>query len=158
MKLKHLIILFCLFNLLGFGITYPENEGEEENVIRIELTDKINFNWDNSSSSIIDDSLFALSKEAYSSQKKEIIQLVDSKKQTKAEVCKLEGTLTQGQMAFIFLDQMEAIPYAKVFQQQYCVVYLDCPYIGGLIASIDYNEKASEQLMEYLLHSSDDDK
>ena len=62
---------------------------------------------------------------------------------------KVEDKLTKGQMAFIVLDQLEDIPYALVFKTQYCVMYMDCPYIGGLIESIENNKHASEQLMNY---------
>ncbi|NOQ70893.1 MAG: hypothetical protein GQ574_02760 [Crocinitomix sp.] len=119
-----------------------------ENVL-IELNESIQFNWDNSTSQIIEDDLWDRLKGSYENNKRALIHLVNNKEPTQARVCNVHGEISKGQMAFIVLDQMEDIPYAQVFKFQYCVVDPSCPYIGGLIESIDSNDKAYRQLMVF---------
>ncbi len=145
--MKHFIFLTTIAIL--FSIKSYSQEEKINSINLIEINSDIKFNWDNATSKIIKDKLWKKLKTSYQTHKKTLIQEVSNHKLTKAKVCKVKGYLTKGQMAFIILDQLEDIPYALIFKAQYCISYLDCPYIGGLIESIKYNKNASEQLMHY---------
>ncbi len=132
-----------------FSVCSHSQEEKSNSVQLIEINSEIKFNWDNSTSKIVDDELWIKLKTSFQTHKRTLIKEVSNHELTNAKVCKVEDKLTKGQMAFIALDQLEGIPYALVFEIQYCIMYIDCPYIGGLIESIENNKDASDQLMNY---------
>lgn len=145
--MKHLILLTIVAIL--FSVHSYSQEEKKNSVKLIEINSEIKFNWDNSTSKIVEDELWNNLKTLYQTHKRTLIKEVGNHEITSAKVCKVKDKLTKGQMAFIVLDQLEDIPYALVFRSQYCVKYIDCPYLGGLIESIENNQDASSQLMNY---------
>ena len=145
--MKHTI----LTTVIAFLLSTQSYSQEEKNysIELIEINSVIKLNWNNSTSKIVEDKLWKKLKTGYQTHKKTLILEVNNHELTNAKVCKVEGKITKGQMAFIILDQLEYIPYALVFNNQYCVMYMNCPYIGGLIESIKNNKNSSKQLMNY---------
>jgi hypothetical protein len=121
----------------------------------IELNSEIKFHWNNTTSKIIKDNLWADTQSSYERNKVALIKMVRNKELTNAEICLVNEPITKGQMAFVVLDELEDIPYAMIFKSQYCVINPGCPYIGGLIQSINNNTEASNQLMDYFYNSDD---
>lgn len=145
--MKFSILISSLILFYNYDIQAQEANSSIQLIV---LNGEIMLHWDNTKSEIVDDELWEKSKKLYSKNRRFLIQEVSNKERTKAEVCEVKGKLSKGQMAFIVLDQMEEIPYAMVFGYRYCLVYPNCPYIAGLVESIDDNPNASSQLMEFL--------
>lgn len=137
--------------ILGLAFVFGSHaqEGSKDSIILIEITSNIKFHWNNSTSKIVKDSLWKELKASYPKHKKTLIQKVGNHEPTEAKVCYVQGTISKGQMAFIVLDKLERIPYAKVFEMQYCVFHIGCPYVEGLIDSVHHNKDAVQQLMDY---------
>ena len=152
-----ILLLIFLFGSINTNCSEVNRDTEstyaDSNKTLIELNSEMKFHWNNATSKIIQDQIWDSSKNAYENNKLALIKMVSNKEVTNAKVCGVNDTITKGQMAFIVLDQLEAIPYALVFQTQYCVINPGCPYIGGLIMSIKNNSEASNQLMDYFYNS-----
>lgn len=122
-----------------------------KNEIVVKLSEKIEFNWNNKTSRIKDDSLLKLIKDIWQGEKFDILNQINNNELTQGYICPSNKKLSKGGFAFLLLDELEEIPYFDLFQIQFDSYELDCKYPNGLLDFVERKPKiATSQLEKYL--------
>ncbi|NOQ73404.1 MAG: hypothetical protein GQ574_15470 [Crocinitomix sp.] len=117
-----------------------------DDTVLIELTDHIQFTWNNTQQKIEEDADFKNIQKHFLIYRKTIINQIANTEKTEVRICKSHTNITNGVMAFVLLDYFEDIPYYLVFQLQFDA-YGDCRYPHGLIP---YIAREKEEVVEKL--------
>lgn len=140
-----------LLTLTISACSYQEKPQELPEVVRVEITENIVLNWHNVKQQFIKDSLFGKSLEHFESEKSHLIYQILNTKEIEARVCSMEQDLVLGDMAFLFLDEIENIGYSQVFEWQFCLLIEGCRYPDGVLWYLsEHRTKAKVQIENFL--------
>jgi hypothetical protein len=120
------------------GDTRPVQSIWGEKEIQVHLCN-IDILWDNSQSTFIENEVFVELRDSFYTDKKSVINEILNEEQTSAWACDEPDALTKGELAFLFIHQVEPLPLMKIFGIQWDVWELNCPYPYGLIHYIRNN-------------------
>lgn len=117
-------------------------------ILRVEITDEISLNWNNTKQRYVKDSLFERAVINFESEKDLIINRILSTKRMNAQICGLEGNMTLGDLAFVFLDEVERISYSNVFSWQFDFMSDTCAYSTGVLWYLSTHRTEAKRQIE----------
>ncbi len=146
-KPQHAIILVLLLGLYSC----QQKTQELPEVVKVEITDNIVLNWNNLKQEFVKDSLYQKSVDHLERDKSLLIHQILSTTEIPARICDLEQNMVLGDMAFVFLSEVERIGYAQAFNWQFCLWDENCRYPDGVLWYLSENRtKAKIQIENHL--------
>lgn len=107
--------------------TTVETKNSGDSIILIQLSDSIQFHWDNRKYVIIDDRLFRRAAMAFRKNKDIVVEQIINEEKTSARVCGMERNLVIGDLAFLLIDEIENIPHIDALHVQWDAFDFECP-------------------------------
>lgn len=137
------------------GLVLKGNYSHSDTV-QVYICDTISINWDNCNNDIIEDTYYAAAIVYYNESKCRMTEAIINSNVTSAKICNLDRNLFAGEVAFLFIDKLENLPYASIFQVQFDVLTIDCPYLYGIPEGIYENRYSwSHKICVYLQSNQD---
>ena len=106
--------------------------------------------WDNSKSDFTENSGFSELKVKFQANKSELITEILNEEITKAWSCNDSRQLTKGELSFAFIKKITSLPLGEIFNMQWDVFEINCPYPIGLFSYVSKNRSTVvDKLTDY---------
>ena len=116
-----------------------------DTIVYITIGEEIAINWDNQSSSIVEDSLYDSIMERIDSLRTSLVHKISDKETTTAVSCNKATPLAKGDIAFILINKIENIPYFEAYGVQWDSYSLDCKYHHGMLDYVELNRDVIQE-------------
>jgi hypothetical protein len=121
------------------------------NIVKITFSNGESFNWDNTKSIFIEDSLYSKIVSSFKKDHSFLLEEISNVKLADAVICSCHRDVVLGDFAFILIDKVENIPFFDIVGVQCDYFEKGCPYPEGYFEAINNNRSIiKNKLKEFL--------